>query len=286
MLVLSAVSAVLLAVPASAKRVVRPFSPVEKLVLAETVVIGKVTAIEKDTVNTAPAPGAEKVAHQIAVIKVESGLVGAANVTHIKVGFVPPARGEPPAIGPGRFGGGFGPVVLTEGLEGLFYLTRHHTGEFYTAPAMLTPATTGDAGYKGEVAFVKKAAVVLADPVKALKADKADARAFAAAVLARKYGSYPISGGAFETEKVSREESALILKALAEGDWTIDPTDVNELNGYRTFGQLRLTDADGWKPPVVKAGENHVEKTKEAFVAWLAGPGKDHQVRKFVPKKK
>jgi hypothetical protein len=57
------------------------------------------------------------------------------------------------------------------------------------------------------------------------------------------------------------------------------------------FFQLGLSDKDGWKqpefprpvpgaPPV-----DYVALQKEAFVKWLAGPGKDYVVKKVVAKK-
>jgi hypothetical protein len=88
-----------------------------------------------------------------------------------------------------------------------------------------------------------------------------------------------------ETEKVPAEESKICLKALAEGDWKLDPNDATSFNGYRVFNQIGLTDKDGWKYPLVKPGEDFIDKTKEAFVAWLAGPGKNYQLSKFVIKK-
>src|SRR5437764_180523 len=94
-LFLAAAAALVIAMPVEAKRAIRIFTPVEKLVRADAVVIGKVSALEKDTVTAAPLPGAEKITYKIAVIKVESGLVGAANVTHVKVGFIPPPPADP-----------------------------------------------------------------------------------------------------------------------------------------------------------------------------------------------
>ncbi len=288
-LVLAAAAALVLSAPVGAKRAIRLFTPVEKVARADAVVLGKVTAIEKDTVSSAPAPGApEKVAYRVAVIKVESGLHGAAGATHVKVGFVPPPKDEPPA--PGKLGGprrgGYPPVVLTEGMEGLFYLTKHHTGEFYTINPMLAPAEAKAENYKTDLAQAKSAAAVLADPMKALKADKAADRGFAAIVLVTKYRSYPETAAEVVEEKVPAEESKLVLKALAEGNWKPDPNDATAPNAYMAFNQLGLTDKDGWKFPMVKPGEDFGDKTKEAFGAWLAGPGKDYQLRKFVAKKK
>src|SRR6266545_5005658 len=160
----AAAAALVLATPVEAKRAIRILTPLEKLVYADTVVVGKVTAIEKDTVDAEPVPGAkDKQTYKVAVIKIESGLVGAANVTHVKVAFIPPARPEPPAVGPGRLPpgrGGFGPVHLTEGMEGLFYLTKHHSGEFYIINPLIAPAEAKADGYKEQVALAKMGAAV------------------------------------------------------------------------------------------------------------------------------
>jgi len=36
----------------------------------------------------------------------------------------------------------------------------------------------------------------------------------------------------------------------------------------------------------VKPDEDFIDKTKEAFTAWVAGAGKDYQINKLVVKKK
>ena len=66
--------------------------PAQRAISSEAVVIGKVTAIEKDPIDATPFPGApNKLAFKIAVVRVETSLAGANNVTHIKIGFIPPA---------------------------------------------------------------------------------------------------------------------------------------------------------------------------------------------------
>lgn len=286
-LIVAAVAALVIATPVEAKRAILLYTPVQKLVRADAVVVGKVSAIEKEFVTATPVPGAtEKLSYKVAVIKVETGLVGAANVTHIKVGFIPPAV-PAPNVPPGRpIRGGLQPVNLTEGTEGLFYLTKHHSGDFYTISPMLAPTDTKEEDYKAQVAEAKKGAEVLADPMKALKTDKADDRFFAANVLVNKYRAYPENGGEVETAKVDAAESKLVLKAIAEGNWKRDPNVANAPNPYQAFSLLGLNDKDGWKYPVVKPGEDFIDKTKESFVAWLAGPGKDYQINRWVPKKK
>ena len=277
-LVLATVAALLLVTPVAAKRAA-PFSPVDKLVRADAAVIGKVTAIEKELLTAAPDRGAtEKVSYTVAVVKVETALTGAANATHVKVGFVAPPKNAP---APGR---GYAAVALAEGAEGLFFLTMHHSGAFYTLSPMLAQVETTSDNYKAQVAQTKRAAAVLAEPAKALKADKAADRGFAATVVAMKYRAFPENAAEVETVKVPADESRLVLKALAEANWKPDPNDATAPNAYQAFSRLGLTDADGWKFPVVKPGEDYIDKTKEAFAAWLDGAGKECQIRKFVRK--
>jgi hypothetical protein len=285
----AALAAALLAVPAGAKRVARIFTPLDCVVRADAVVVGKVTAIEKEQVTAAPAPGdPSKLSYSVAVVKVESGLFGADNATHVRVAFIPPApeRREPPAAGaPGRAPArtGFQPVHLKEGTEGLFYLSKHHGGQFYVIQPIMRPAETKFDGYKDELALAKRACAVFRDPLKALKAEKAEERGFAALVLVNKYRAYPENPGVqYEQGRVTAEESRLILKGLTEASWK---PDVKGGDAYRAFASLGLTAQDGWKHPALKPGEDFAAKTKEAFAEWLAGPGKDYQIRKWVPKK-
>ncbi|VTR98069.1 unnamed protein product [Gemmata massiliana] len=289
-LLVAAVAALVLVAPVEAKRILRNFTATEKLVRADAVVIGKVSAIEKELVSATPVPGApDKLSYKIGVIKIETGLAGTANVTHIKVGFLPPAPVAPAPAGapPGRpIRGGLPPINLTEGQEGLFYLTKHHSGDFYTISPMMPPTDAKAEDYKAQIEQVKKGLAVLADPVKALKSEKADDRAFAAHVLVNKYRAYPEGGGEVEDAKVPAEESQLVLKAIAAGNWKPDPNAKDAINFYQAFGMLGLNDdQDGWKYPMAKPGEDFTDKTKEAFVKWLDGPGKSYQINKFVKKK-
>jgi hypothetical protein len=275
-------------------------SPTQRALSAEVVVVGKVTAVEKDAVEAAPFPGSpQKVPYKVAVVKVETALAGAGNVTHIKVGFVPPPPAPAPEVAPAPGGGlrarppirrGFALPELKEGQEFLFFLTKHPDAGFYVMPPMSPPVDAkGDEGKK-EVAAVKKVLAVVADPAAALKADTAAARYLAAATLVTKYRSFPEQGGAVEQVAIGADESKLILQALAEGDWT--KFDRAAPNGMQAFYSLGLTDKDGWvapKPVPAKPGQSPVnfnQVTKDAFVKWLAGPGKDYQIKRVVAKTK
>src|SRR5262245_37577378 len=116
-IVLALLGVVALASSARADRIAPIAQPVERALRVPVVVVGKVAAVEKEPVEATLYPGAtQKVAHKIAVVKVETNLLGAANTTHLKVGFVPSGTA---GIRPGR-----GPdnPELKEGQEWLFFL--------------------------------------------------------------------------------------------------------------------------------------------------------------------
>lgn len=261
-------------VPAvSAKRVAAPPSPVQRALQAEVVVAGKVTSIEKEPVEV--ESGGQKTSYKVAVIKIESALVGAANTTHIKVGF--------PA-GPGG-GRGRGPIVaLEENQEGLFFLTKHPSGAFHTFNWMGSPVHSTDENYKAVTANVKKALAIVAEPMKSLKAEKAEDRAYAAIALIIKNRTIPQSEGrTLALEKLPADESKLILKGLSEANWTkFDP---NLPPPATAFYMLGLTTEDGWNAPKLQPGSDFNSLMREAFEKWIEGPGKDYRINKFVLKK-
>jgi len=256
-----------------AKRIAAPPNPVQRAVHADAVITGKVTAIEKETVEVAEAGGGPKVAYKIAVIQVESALAGAANMTHVKVGF--PAGAAP---GRGRI------VALEEKQEGLFFLNKHPSGQFYTFNWMTAPVESTAENHKESVAIVKKGLAVLADPMKSLKAAKAEDRAFAATVMLLKYRTAPPAGGELELVKVPAEESKLILKGLAEADWgKAVPNTPAPTSGFYSLG---LTTENGWVAPKPgKPGADYNDELRKAFTQWLDGAGKDYQINKFAVRK-
>ncbi len=294
----------LFAVPSTAGALMIAFQPApQRALTADVVIVGKVTAIEKETVDAEQFPGQkQKVAHKVAVVKIETGLAGANNVTHIKIGFIPQPKVEPqpvnpnqPAILPIRPGRpGFGMPELKEGTEMLFFLSKHHAADFYTIPNMSPPIDVKTEGGKAELAEVKKMMALVAEPMKGLKSEKLETRVETAAALMTKYSAYPAFGGAVDRVAIDKEESKLILKAIAEADWKQQVRPVpggGNLNAMQAFYQLQLNEKDGYKPPVFPRpvpGQPRPDfnaMQKEAFVKWLDGPGKDYVVKKNVAKK-
>ena len=274
---LAAFAVLALALPARADRVAPVVSPVERALRVPVVVVGKVTAVEKDAVDAPLYPGApQKVAHKIAVVKVGTALAGADGVTHLKVGFV---------TADAKLRRGPDNPELKADQEWLFFLTKNASGDFYAIPYMTPPVESSAKDYKAQVAAVTKALAAVADPAKALAAEKAEDRYAAALAIAYKFRT-PLegSGGAVEQVTLTAEESRPLLKALAAGSWKGEAGEP-ALNGYQAFASLGLGAADGWTPPAAVAGTDFAETTRAAFIKWLDGPGKDYRVKKLVPKK-
>ena len=289
-------SAVVLAAanaPALRVAVIAPLPTAQKVVAADAVVVGKVTSVEKETVDLEAYPGGPKVAHTVAVLKVEDALVGAKNVTHIKV--VSPKPGEQPQPGgpgggaparpilPPAPRGGFGPIAVTENQEGVFFLTKHpgSAGHYQINPGH-NPLLTSDGAYKEELAKVKAASGVLSDPVKALAADKLDDRVQAALTLAYKYRAYPTNNptGVVDEVPVPGEEGKLLLKVLLDADWV-------KTDAHKLADALGLLPGQYGIPDVLPAqGEDPNAARQKAFKAWHAKFGDKFQVTKVVAKTK
>jgi len=269
---LVAVALVALALLARADRMAPIAKPAERALRCPVIVTGKVTAIEKDTVEASSYPGAaNKLVYTIAVVKVETALAGADGVTHIKVGFPTTRRYD---------------TKLTEGQEGMFFLAKHYEAAFHVVPYMTPPVDAKAPSYKDDVAAVKKMLATVADPAKALKAEKADDRFNAAVAIVYRLRTLPEGTykGA-DTVSLTADESRPILRALTEGAWKATRAGDPGLNGYGAFAMLGLIEADGWKAPAAEAGKDYVELTRAAYVKWLDGPGKDYRIKKLVPKK-
>lgn len=271
----------------------------QRAVTADVVVVGKVTAIEKEMVQALPFPKAPaKADFKVAVVKIDAGLAGVQNLTHIKVGFIPrPVVAPPqPQVQP-RPGlirpaiarrPGFQLPELKVGDEFLLFLVKHPDGGFYVMPNQSPPIDVKTAAGKKEAEGIKQILALLADPMKGLKSAKAEDRYRTATALITRYRSYPDRGGEVEQVAIPVEESQLILKGLAEGDWAkFEP---NTMRATQSFYSLGLTDKDGWvqpKPVRPQAGKppvNFNTLVHDAFVKWLDGPGKTYQIKKVVPK--
>jgi hypothetical protein len=279
--------AVLMTVNAAPALVMAARTPLQRAATADAVIVGKVTAIEKEPIEVTPFPGApNKVAYKVAVVKVQTPLAGADNLTHVKIAFLPrPAANPNPQPGPIRPRPGFLPTELKENDEFLFFLSRHPDGGFYAMSNMSPPiALEGDEGKK-TLESVKKLTTALADPMKGLKSQSAEERYLTAGALLTRYRNYPdFAGGGVDQEAIPADESRLILKALLERDWT--KPDVSGMSPTQLFFSLGLNEKDGWTMPKPQQGMNFNVLLKDEFAKWLDGAGKDYRIKKLVSKKK
>ena len=244
--------------------------PVQSAAVAEVVLVGTVTDIDKDPLEAASAPGAtDKIAYTAATVKVTDAIKGLKTETHVKVGYTPSARS---------------PLNLAEKQTYLLFLTKHHSGNFYVMNYMSPPQTL-TADTKSTVDDVKAVGKIFADPEKALNADKAEDQALAALVLITSYRSPSESGAAQSLEAVPLVESQRILKALGAIDWG-KSQQVGGFDCIQAIYRLGLGETHGWKQPAFKPGENGAAAMHAAFGMWLAGAGAKFQIQKYVVKAK
>lgn len=287
-LVAAAAAAVLVTAgtaPALAMMIAPP-NTLQRALTAPIVVVGKVASIEDDTVDAAPFPGSPKAAHKIAVIKIEDALVGAKGLTHIKVGFLPPPP-APPVNPNGPIGGGIRPIrpridlSLKADQAGCFFLKKHPTADFYVFDYMSQPLNASAENYKDELATTKKAIAAAADPLKALKAEKAEDRYIAAAAVVTKYRTpAERANGAPKEVAIPAEETKLIFAAILETDWTKFEAGVPHPN--QLLGQTGVMVKGGFQPKPFTGQGDFNAQMKADFKKWIDGPGAKFVMKKFV----
>lgn len=288
---LAAAAALLLSTNAVPALMVAFATPSQRALAAETVVVGKVASIEKDAVEVDGAPGAPKTTYRIALVKVDSALVGATGLTHIKVGFIPApdAPGAPAGVAPAPgvlprpiLPNRRGPLAtqLKEGQEFVLFLDKHPTAGFHIMNFMNPPVDLSTDQGKKDLEDVKKVVAVLKDPKAALTSAKAEDRYFAACTMLSKHRQYPRGVAKAEQKPIPAEENALILKGLLEGDW--DAATPGQPGGTMVIGLLGLNPKAGFVYPKIKPGQKIGGLYKQAFETWLKGPGKDFVIKQYV----
>jgi hypothetical protein len=259
---------------------------------AEVVVVGKVVEIEKEMVKATAFPNAaDKVDYHIAVIKINESLLGANGLTAIRVGFqpvgnnvAPPGPNVRPNLRPAI--SRVPHVVLTEGQEGCFFLTKHHNGDFHVMQASGQPLDKSAADFDKQLGTVKKLLKVIEDPKAALKAKEASDRQFAACMLVQRYRQYPRTNAPnaqVVQEAIDAEESKLILTVLGEMEWA--KVDGDGISLQNVFYQLGLQPKDGWAQPKVQNGQDFNKIMGEAVAKWMKENADKYRVQRQVVSK-
>jgi hypothetical protein len=258
-----------LALPATAGSIPADAVPLpNRVAIADSIVLGKVTTFEDKMVSAAPFPGAKnKTEYKIAAVMVGEALLAPKGTTTIRLGFVPIPPGV--AVSPP-------PLQPAVGMEGCFFLTKHGEGDFYLAPGQLQFINKNNASFDKDVALIKRCIQILQAPNAALKSKNAEERFLAAAMLVAQYRTRKSPNAA--TEPIDAEQSKLILHALASADWT-PTTDITQLSPLMVLYRLPLTAKDGWTPP-------NDPKARAAYAQqWLRDHADTYRIERFVDQK-
>ncbi len=260
-----------LAVTAAARAgvVARPTGP-DRLVLAQVVVVGTVTAIEDKDIDLPFTPnGPATVKYKVAVVKVSDTIKGTERVQTVRIAFQLPPTVNPKIKLPRL---PRNPELKT-GQEGLFYLTKHFKEPVYQLvgmPGVVLRDPNGQT-FANEITKVKHKVRLLRAPLESLRSSTAADRVQTAALL---IGTYR---GTFskKTEPINADESKLILMAVAEANWQASPLD--PLNGRYLFGRLGITAKDGWTPP------QNFQDFPAAAQQWLRQNAATFRIQRYVP---
>jgi hypothetical protein len=267
----------------------RQFGALDRALTADTVVIGRITAIENDPVPLPPAAGAKPVEYRVAVVQVSEALAGAKGLTHLRVAFLPPVA-PPPQAPNGSVSPPLRDIVppprldrinLTTDLDGCFFLVRHPASrDLLTIPPACPPLDRKSDRYTKDLPIVKRGLAVIADPLPALEAKEPGERFAAAAVLVQKYRVARAPGATgFRPEPIDARESRLILRAISEADWAqTDPA--TGVNGLGLFQQLQITAQDGFAPP---ATVNTPQKYQEFARQWVGDHADTYRIQRLLP---
>ena len=264
---------------AFALRIAMPtVTPAQAAARADAIILGKIVEIEKEPTEALNAPKGTPMNYRIAVLKIEEAVGGAKNLTQVRVGFsetpkiateatpaVPPLLDAPapvqankplllrPAIMRQPLAQA---VVLTKDQEGLFFLRKHHSGDFYVPMPFTHVVAKAQDDFKKQVEMVKKVQAIVTDPKAALQAKDKKDRELAACTLVNLYTSPGVGFGmdvaSPKQQVVSAGESKLILDTLAGMNWgTFDPETQTGLQAVwygMNMGQY------GWKQPMFQGG--------------------------------
>jgi len=263
-----------------------------RLANSDAVFVGRVVALEPMDIEASPAKGQAKLTYRIAVIQVTETIRGVKKEAKtVRVGFQVANNGQPgalgnvqiqiqPAIQPGGLGRrAFIPAMqLQVGQDGLFFLAKHAEESFFLAPAYQNFINReNNTNFDNEVKSAKQVSKVLDNPLAALKSQDKDERYTAAAVLVSKYRSNS-TGLPMKQEPISADESKLILKAMAEGDWTVGRFNATVPNPYELFNQLGITVNDGYKLVNVR----NQQDITQAMQKWITENSDKYVIKKLV----
>ena len=255
----------------------------DRVALADLIVIGKVDAVEDKTVEVLPSPSSkDKVAYRMCVLKAEEVLRGDKEAKEFRIGF---ATKVVLGLGPGEW------LSYQKGHEGVFFLQRHHAGDFFVNFSLSNGLSRGvpkgggfdtPGKYDELVRAVRTMVKMLADPVTTLQGKNDADRYLGLTMLIEHYRSRGVKDPRWEEKPVDPKVSKLLLKVLAEADWSWNSdrlVDYYPPHPSHLFQQLGVTKKDDYDPPT-----DDGRKTDAATQRWLLTHQETYSVKGFTPK--
>jgi hypothetical protein len=247
-----------------------PPSIPQRVALAETIVVGKVTFIEGQSIMMAESPGSKEREHFVASVHVEESLMGAEGLTDLKVAF--PAQ----PMNRLEFDGGSNDYLLQleTDQEVCLFLKPHHAGEFLVGASDYPSLNKKNPTFESNWKLTQKCAKLIANPELGLEAKETDDRFLTAAMLILRHRTQSfMSKGQPKQVPIDAKQSRLILQALAEADWQKPKADLDyDMRPDTLFGRLNLTSQDGWNQAV----------SPEAAKKWLKEHVENYRIKKYV----
>ena len=237
-----------------------------RVVNSDAVFVGRVTGMEPTDMEI------DKQKYRVAVAQVSEIVLGLkAGTKTVRIASIvvdpngPRLSRQPPSVEVGQ--------------EGLFMVHRFAGKDVLMAPNPGYFVGADQPNFKSEIADAKKAAVIVQNPVAALKSKDSKEQLFGVQVLLNKYREVPsgVNPAALKQEPIDAEESKLILSAIAGADWT-GPSRFGTPNPIQFWGQLGLTEKDGWKQPEPFS----LQTTGEAVRTWVRMHGDTYRIQRFV----
>ena len=181
----------------------------EKVAVADSVIVGKITAVRDKTATTRPFRHMDSVMEfQVVDVAVTEVLFGP-KVKEAALGF----------ISVKLKGGQYKPAPAV-GMEGIFFGAQPEGGDFLVVPSGCF-VESKDADYDKTLAVARRSAKMLNEPAEGLKSKDASERILAAemVILRSSYAPMRWWGGSVRFEPIDAEQSKQVMLALAEADW-------------------------------------------------------------------
>jgi hypothetical protein len=263
----------------------------DRIVQSDIVVLGRVVALEpKDVEAVLSSESPYKLDYRIAVVKVQEVIHGQEELKELRLGFISPDQdrkvdktGKTMATFSWL---GFSPAKV--GQEGMFFLRKHHQGNFYVNFVFIGGFLPSDDTLEltKNLENARRLEKVLKLPLEALKAENESNRFLAATMLVTRYRLSWLKDRKLPEKAIDADESKLILKTLVEADWSDDTEALcpskYPSHPYQVFLQLGVTKADGYDPPIKAPDSRDILRYTQN---WLRDNQEKYRIQRFTSSK-